>query len=132
MKRELSFALILLMLLSLEKFVQHMVVTYAFATDMGSIREQMSLDYRIFMIAGFIVGILFLDSFILMLRRNRIGLDLLLGLALFDFFGEFIGQGTLLISIPVSFIAATLIIFVLLLSRKSLILENKPSESTVT
>ena len=125
MKRKISFPLVILMILSLEKFVQHIYVTYAFMEDLGSIRQFVTLDYRIFMISGFLVGLLFLVSFFLMFRRNRFGLDLLLGLALFDFVGEFVAQGTLFIAIPVSFIVASLIIVVLLVTRKSLVQEDK-------
>jgi uncharacterized membrane protein len=125
MKSKLSFPLVLLMILSLEKFVQHMVVTYAFIADLGGIRQAVSLDHRIFMISGFLVGILFLVSFVLMTRRNRLSLNLLLGLALFDFGGEFVAQGTLFIAITVSFLVASLIIIVLLVTRKSLVEEDE-------
>ncbi len=125
MKSRLSFPLVLLMILSLEKFVQHMFVTYAFMVDLGGIRQFVSLDYRIFMVSGFLVGILFLVSFILMTRRDRLSLNLLLGLALFDFVGEFVAQGTLFIAIPVSFVVASLIIIVLLVTRKSLVEEDE-------
>lgn len=121
MKSKRSFPLVLLMLLSLEKFIQHMFVTYAFLVDLGGIRQLVSLDYRLFMISGFLVGILFLVSFILLIRRNQLGLNLLLGLALFDFVGEFVAQGTLFIAIPVSFVVASLIIIVLLVTRDSLV-----------
>ena len=129
MKGRFSFPLILLLFLALEKFVQHMFVTYAFAVDLGGIRQQMSLDYRIFMISGFFAGILFLVSFILMMRRNWLGLNLLLGLALFDFFGEFVAQGTLCIQIPLSFLVASLIILVQLVTRKSLVEEDEGHQS---
>jgi hypothetical protein len=120
-KAKLSFPLILLMFLSLEKFVQHMVVTYAFVMDLRSIRQFVIFDYRIFMFTGFIIGILFLLSFVLMARRARFGLNLLFVLALFDFVTEFIAQGTLNIEITVSILVASLIIVVYLLARKSLI-----------
>jgi hypothetical protein len=125
MKSKLSFPLVLLMILSLEKFVQHMYVTYAFMVDLGGIRQSVSLDHRIFMISGFLIGILFLVSFILMTRRNQLSLNLLLWLALFDFVGEFVAQGTLFIAITVSFLVASLIIIVLLVTRKSLVEEDE-------
>jgi hypothetical protein len=125
MKSKRSFPLVLLMILSLEKFIQHMFVTYAFLVDLGGIRQSVSLDYRLFMISGFVVGILFLVSFMLMIRRNRLSLNLLLGLALFDFVGEFVAQGTLFIDIPVSFVVASVIILVLLVTRNSLVEEDE-------
>jgi hypothetical protein len=109
------------MALSLEKFVQHMVVTYAFVMDLSDIRRFVVFDYRIFLVAGFFVGVLFLLSFLLLARRSRAGLHLLFALALFDFVTEFIAQGTLTIEITVSILVATLIIIVYLLARKGLI-----------
>ncbi|MEJ2757195.1 MAG: hypothetical protein P8046_01825 [Anaerolineales bacterium] len=125
MKSKFSFLLVLLIILSLEKFIQHMIVTNAFMTDLDGIRQLVYLDYRIFMVLGFVVGILFFVSFILLMRRNRLGLNLLLGLALFDFIGEFVAQGTLFITITVSFVVASLIIIVVLIGRKSLIKEDE-------
>jgi hypothetical protein len=120
-KAKLSFPLIFLMILSLEKFVQHMVVTYAFVMDLRGVRQFVFFDYRIFMFTGFFIGILFLLSFILMTRRARLGLNLLFFLALFDFVTEFVAQGTMNIEVTVSILVATLIIVLYLLTRKSLI-----------
>ncbi len=75
MKSKRSFPLVLLMILSLEKFIQHMFVTYAFLVDLGGIRQSVSLDYRLFMISGFLVGILFLVSFMLMIRPQSAKLE---------------------------------------------------------
>jgi hypothetical protein len=127
MKSKASFSLILLMFLALEKFVQHMVVTFAFMKDLRGIRQFVIFDYWIFMFTGFFIGILFLLSFILMMRRARFGLNLLLFLALFDFVTEFIAQGTLIIEVTVSILAASLIIIVYLLRRKTLIEEVQAS-----
>jgi uncharacterized membrane protein (UPF0136 family) len=121
MKSKRSFPLILIMILSFEKFIQHMVVTYAFMNDLSGIREFVSHDYRIFMTSGFLVGILYLISLFLLIQRKRIGLNLLLFLALFDFFGEFIAQGTLAIEITVSFLVASLIIILVITTRRQLI-----------
>ena len=51
---------ILLLVLSIEKFFQHMFVTYAFAVDMGDIRDSVVIHHVPLMIVGFIVGVLFL------------------------------------------------------------------------
>jgi len=114
-----TLAIALLMLLSLEKFVQHVVVTYAFQMDLPGTRQFVRYDYRIFMVVGFLVGLLFFLSFVLIVRRKRAGFGLLYGLALFDFAAEFIAQGTLMIEITVSFIVASLIIVLYLLSTKN-------------
>jgi len=101
------------MILSLEKSIQHMFVTYAFIVNLGEIRESVTLNYQFFMVSGFFVGILFLASLFLLIRRDPRGLKLLLYLALFDFFGEFIAQGRLFITVTVSFMVASLIILVI-------------------
>lgn len=124
MRSRRSVPLFLLMILAFEKFIQHMFVTYALIVNLGGIRQSLSLDYRVFMISGFLVGILFLAAFIFMIRRKKFSLNLLLYLALFDFFGEFIAQGTLFITITISFLVASLIIIVLLATRKDLISNN--------
>jgi hypothetical protein len=76
------------------------------------------------MISGFLVGVLFLVAFIFMIRRKKFSLNLLLYLALFDFFDEFIAQGTLSIMITISILVASLIIIVLIAARKDLISNN--------
>jgi hypothetical protein len=124
LKAKFSVPLLLLMILSLEKFVQHMVVTYAFMTDLSDIRQFVIFDYRIFMFTGFFIGMLFLLSFVLMTRRARFGLNLLFLLALFDFVTEFVAQGTLIIEVTVSILVAALIIVLCLLTRKNLIEEG--------
>jgi hypothetical protein len=113
MRDKRSLALVVLMILSLEKSIQHMFVTYAFIVNLGEIRESVTLNYQFFMVSGFFVGILFLASLFLLIRRDPRGLKLLLYLALFDFFGEFIAQGRLFITVTVSFMVASLIILVI-------------------
>ena len=43
-----SFSYWLLLILAFEKFVQHMFVTYALITDLGGIRQEVSLDFASF------------------------------------------------------------------------------------
>jgi len=121
MKTRPSFLVFILVLLSLEKFIQHMVVTYAFSVDLGSIRQTVVVDHRILMVSGFLVGILFLVSIPFLLQRKRVGFNLLLFLALFDLIGEFIAQGTLAIKVVVSFLVALLILLILVFGRKRLV-----------
>jgi hypothetical protein len=117
---KMSKSQIVLLVLSIEKFVQHMFVTYAFAVDMGGIRDSVVIHHAPLMIVGFIVGLLFAISARLQFRR-RAGYRLLLYLALFDFVGEFVAQGTLAIEIVVSIIVATIILVILFRNRKTLL-----------
>jgi hypothetical protein len=70
------------------------------------------------MISGFIVGILFLVNIPFLLQRKRNSFIVLFLLALFDFIGEFIAQGTLAIDITVSFLVASIILLILIVERK--------------
>lgn len=112
---------ILLLVLSVEKFVQHMFVTYAFAVDLGDIRDSVVIHHAPLMIVGFVVGMLFVVSARLQLKNQRAGYVLLLFLALFDFVAEFVAQGTLAIEIVLSIIVATIILLTLFGNRKTLL-----------
>jgi len=118
MKIKDHLLLYILVFLSFEKFIQHMVVTYAFYVDMGEIRSTVMVDHRLLMISGFIVGILFLVNIPFLLQRKRSSFTVLFFLAIFDFIGEFIAQGTLAIDITVSFLVASLILLILIIGRK--------------
>lgn len=126
MKPKNSIWLIVLILLSFEKFVQHMFVTYAFYVDLQGIRSTVVVNHDILMISGFIVGILFLINILFLYQRKRFSIILLFFLALFDFIGEFIAQGTLAIEIMVSFIVATAILLIIIFKGRSLVENTKP------
>lgn len=110
--------LLVLIVLSLEKFIQHMFVTYAFAVDLAGIRTTVVVDHRVLLVSGFIVGLLFLINIPFLWRRMRWSFYLLFGLAMFDILGEFIAQGTLFIDMMVSFIVALALVLILLAYRK--------------
>ncbi len=129
MKTKNSIWLIVLILLSFEKFIQHMFVTYAFYVDLQGIRSTVVVNHDILMISGFIVGILFLINIPFLYQRKRFSLILLFFLALVDFIGEFIAQGTLAIEIMVSFIVATVILLIILFKGKDLMDDAKSSGS---
>ena len=118
MKIKNNLLLYILVFLSFEKFIQHIVVTYAFYVDLGEIRSTVVVDYRLLMISGFIVGILFLVNIPFLFKRKRNSFKVLFFLALFDFIGEFIAQGTLAIDITVSFLVASIILLILIVERK--------------
>ena len=129
MKTNKSIWLILLIILSFEKFIQHMFVTYAFYVDLDEIRSKVVIDHNLLMISGFIVGILFLINIPFLYRGKRFSIILLFFLAIFDFIGEFVAQGTLAIEIMVSFIVATIILLIILFKRKDLMGNTEPSDS---
>lgn len=94
---------------------------FAFAVDLGDIRDSVVIDHTTLMIVGFVVGLLFAVSVRLQVRNERSGYRLLLCPALFDFVSEFIAQGTLAIEIVFSIIVATIILVTLYLNRKTLL-----------
>jgi hypothetical protein len=102
----------LIRFLLLEKTLQHIFITWVFATDRFDLRQGVVLDYRLFLYSGGVVAVLFLVALLAHLAGRRWALTLAGGLALFDILGEFVAQGGLVIRIVVSFLVA-----VLLLSR---------------
>jgi hypothetical protein len=113
--------LYVLIILSIEKFFQHLVVSYSFFVDYRRIRGSVAVDYQILLISGFIVGILFLTNIPFLYQQRHFSFILLFSLAMFDFIGEFIAQGTPFINITVSFSVAIAIIVILLIHRKHLV-----------
>jgi len=109
----------LLLLLTAEKVVQHLFVTYAFYFDLGGLRSQVVPDYRIFMVAGFVVFMLFAVALYGQLINAAWATNLVNGLAIFDVAGEFYAQGTIIIDLTVSFVVAVVILLTVHLIRGS-------------
>jgi hypothetical protein len=107
----------LLVLLVVEKIVQHIFVTIAFWRNIGGIRGTVTVSPDLLMIAGAMVAILFILALWGLLTKKKWAIDLLIGLAVFDILGEFIAQGRLDIVITVSFIVAILILIFALVYR---------------
>lgn len=105
-----------------------MVVTYAFYVDSSEIRQTVAVDYEILMISGFLIGILFLINILFLVQGKRFSLVILFFLALFDFVGEFIAQGTSAIEITVSFFVASVILLILIFNRKRFFKSTDPSD----
>ncbi|HNB52079.1 MAG TPA: hypothetical protein PK530_09060 [Anaerolineales bacterium] len=120
MKKKISLPLALLIFLSLEKFVQHMAGTYAFAVNLRAIRGSVVVDYRFLMVMGFFVGLLFLVNVRGLYQEVFSSRLALFFLALFDFVGEFIAQGKLAIELTVSFLVATVIMVIIGISWRHL------------
>jgi len=113
-----NLPLMVLIVLSVEKFIQHMFVSYAFAVDLAGIRATVAVDYRLLLVSGFIVGWLFLINIPFLWWQVRGAFYLLFGLAMFDIVGEFIAQGTLFIDMMLSFMVALAIVLILIFYRK--------------
>jgi hypothetical protein len=98
--REWTRTYYLIALLTLEKIVQHVVVTLCFLFDFGGIRAT---------VAG-IVALLFFIALWGLLTEKTWSISLVAGLAVFDIVGEFIAQGTIFITIMVSFVVAIVLL----------------------
>jgi hypothetical protein len=108
---------VVLVLLVIEKVIQHLAVTVALIFDLGGIRAGLALDYRFFLVAGAFEALLFAVGGWGMLRKQSWVRWLLLVLALMDIVGEFVAQGTLMITINVSILVAVILLAVALLYR---------------
>lgn len=89
-----------------EKAVQHAFITWAFAADRFELREQVAPPWEVLMVSGGIVGVLFVVALVALIRWEPWAPSLLIGLALFDIVGEFVGQGTVIIDLVLSFLVA--------------------------
>lgn len=101
------FALIVLIV---EKIIQHIFVTLAFYFNWADIASTVAVSPTALMILGAIVAGLFGLALWGMLRKRTWAVNLVIGLALFDMIGEFVAQGTIGIVINVSFVVATLLL----------------------
>jgi hypothetical protein len=107
-----------LVILNIEKIIQHVFVTYAFWRDIGGIRSQVEVSPDILMTAGACIAFLFTLSLWGLFTNKFCAINLLIGLALFDIIGEFIAQGRIDIAIPVSFVVAVVILIMALVYRR--------------
>jgi hypothetical protein len=110
---------ILLALLISEKAIQHVAVTVALIVDLRGIRATLALDYRFFLVAGAFEALLFVCAGWGVLRTKSWAWWLLLVLALMDIVGEFVAQGTLMITVNVSIVVATVLLAASLFYRQT-------------
>jgi hypothetical protein len=108
----------LLMVLIIEKIIQHIVVTLAFYFNWADIASTVKTSPTFLMIAGAFVALLFLISLWGMIKKQVRTLNLLIFLALFDIVGEFVAQGKFAIMITVSFLVAIIILILTLIYRR--------------
>jgi hypothetical protein len=100
----------ILLILIVEKFIQHIVVSFAFYCDWTSIRSTVVVSPDLLIALGIILVFLFALSFWGMLTQQNWAINLVIGLAWFDIIGEFVAQGKIMIAIPISFIVAWILL----------------------
>jgi hypothetical protein len=118
----------LLIVLVVEKIVQHTFVSLAFLYDIGGVRSTVAVDYRALMISGAVLAILFAVALPAVIQKKRWSLYLVALLAASDIIGEFIAQGTVFVAINISLIVA---ITMLLLCIFGLRIKLDPSQTAL-
>lgn len=88
----------LLIVLLVEKAVQHAFVSLSFLYDIGSVRSTVAVNYRALMISGAVIAILFAVALPVLIQKKRWSLYLVTLLAASDIIGEFIAQGTVFVA----------------------------------
>ena len=113
-----------LVVLTIEKIIQHIFVTLAFYFNWADIASTVAISPMLLMILGAIVAVLFAVSLWGMLTKKLWTLSLLIFLALFDIVGEFVAQGRLFIVCNVSFLVATILLILTLVYRRAKLREQ--------
>lgn len=108
----------ILIALIFEKIIQHIFVSTAFYFNWGDIRSTVAVKPSLLMFLGMVVAFLFILSLWGMVAQQNWTVNLVVALALFDIFGEFVAQGKIMIMITMSFVVAV-ILLILGLSYRS-------------
>ena len=115
----------LLVVLIIEKIIQHIVVTFALFFNWFDIASTVAVSPTFLMVAGAIVAVLFAIALWGMLTKHAWTLKLIIALALFDMLGEFVAQGAICIVLNISFIVATLLLILSILYSRQLTFPHK-------
>ena len=106
-----------LVLLTIEKIVQHIIVTLAFYHNWRDITSVVVVSPTFLMISGAMIAILFIISLCGLLNKQVWAINLLTVLAVFDLVGEFVAQGRIAITMTISFLVAAFLFILCLVYR---------------
>jgi hypothetical protein len=120
----------MIIVLVVEKIIQHTLVTLAFCFNWKDILLTVAVNPDVLMVLGALATLLFVLSLWGLLTGRRWATVLLIGLAVFDIFGEFIAQGTIIITINVSFLVAIALLIMVLVYRRQLS-KNRVSDGVI-
>ena len=112
-----DWARVALLVLVVEKIVQHIVVTVAFYFNWRDIGSTVVVSPTVLMVLGAGVAVAFAVSLWGLLRRREWAVNLVIALALFDIVGEFVAQGRIGIRITVSFVVAIVLLILSILHQ---------------
>jgi len=122
-KSRLRYVLIILLV---EKIVQHIFVTVCFTYNFFGVRSTVAVDYHYLLYSGAVVVVLFAIALWSVIKNIRWGLNLVMGLVVFDIVSEFVAMGTVLITINVSFIVAIVLLVLCYWYQRSLRFKPQP------
>ena len=109
-----------LVLLTIEKIVQHIIVTLAFYYNWRDITSVVVVSPTFLMISGAMIAILFIISLCGLLNKQFWAINLLTVLAVFDLVGEFVAQGRIAITMTISFLVAAFLLILCLVYRRQM------------
>ncbi len=109
-----------LVLLTVEKIIQHIFVTLAFYFNWQDISSTVVVSSRVLMITGAFIAILFALSLWGLLKKYTWSVNLLITLAIFDMVGELVAQGKVAITLNVSFLVAVTLFILCLVYRRQM------------
>jgi hypothetical protein len=107
-----------LLALVVEKIIQHIVVSLAFYFNWTAIASTVVVHPAVLLVLGSIVAILFCVAFWGLIRARSWAVNLVIGLALFDIVGEFVAQGTVAITMTVSFLMASVLLLLAVVFKR--------------
>ena len=99
-----------LIILLIEKAIQHVIVTISFFYNISDIRSTVAVEYNFLMISGAVVSVLFVVALWGILKKRNWGIILAAALAVFDIIGEFVAQGTIFITIMISILVVIVLL----------------------
>ena len=114
----------LLIILIVEKIIQHVTVTLALYFNWADIVSTVVISPTVLMILGAIIAVLFMIALFGIIKQQVWATNLVIALALFDIIGEFVAQGKLAIVITLSFIVAVFLLILALMYRSQRELDN--------
>lgn len=106
----MSWRKLLLIVLVAEKIIQHLFVTWAFATDWDGIRSTVAVLPDALMMSGALIALLFGVALWAIWQGKPWAIRLVMLLALVDIIGEFVAQGRIVIQLNVSFVVAVVLL----------------------
>jgi hypothetical protein len=109
-----------LVLLTIEKIVQHIIVTLAFYYNWRDITSVVVVSPTFLMISVAMIAILFIISLCGLLNKQFWAVNLLTVLAVFDLVGEFVAQGRIAITMTISFLVAAFLLILCLVYRRQM------------